>query len=166
MGTANIQHQMRTAKAKTRVSRITVGRLYNLGNYEHVRYDVTVEVPEGESATKAMVGIERIIKALAPEKTASVKTHGDIIRERAHVDRMRAALKLDGPDKFRQRHGLFEGTPQEYIKRCYQSYVANRKKRVAWDRRAERARAKLDAIGGAAYWKDAKLDWESDENDY
>ena len=31
-----------------KITKITVGRLHNLGNYEHVRYELTVEVPEGQ----------------------------------------------------------------------------------------------------------------------
>lgn len=148
-----------------RVSKITVGRLYNLGSYEHVRYEISLDVAPGESAAKAMIGLERIVKALAPEKSACVKTHDELRRELANIERMRADLATLGEETFRQRHGFFEGTAKQYIKRCFESWKTSRKKRIAWDRRSAKARAKLDSVGGASKWKDAKLDWEND-NDF
>ena len=41
------------------ITKITIGRLYNLGNYEHVRHDLTVEVKDGESAATAITGMEK-----------------------------------------------------------------------------------------------------------
>lgn len=35
---------MSEEQIQTRVSRITVGRVHNLGNYENIRYEVTIDV--------------------------------------------------------------------------------------------------------------------------
>lgn len=52
-------------KEQARVSRLSVGRLCNLGNYEHIRYEVTVEIPEGADATRALKTVETALNTLA-----------------------------------------------------------------------------------------------------
>lgn len=84
---------------------MTIGRLYNLGSYEHVRYELTAE-------------------------------------------------------EFRRRNGHFEGTPEEYVQRCKEMHGQNVAERNAWEERSAKARKMMDDLGGAAKWRDAKLDWE------
>lgn len=48
-----------------RVSRLCIGRLCNLGNYEHIRYEVTVDIPEGGDVTKTLTTIETALNTLA-----------------------------------------------------------------------------------------------------
>lgn len=48
-----------------RVSRISIGRLKNLGNYEHIRYEVTVEIPEGCDATATLKTVETALNLMA-----------------------------------------------------------------------------------------------------
>lgn len=48
-----------------RVSRISIGRLKNLGNYEHIRYEVTVEIPEGVDATATLKTVETALNLMA-----------------------------------------------------------------------------------------------------
>jgi hypothetical protein len=55
-------------KTKTRVTKITVARLYSLGNYEHVRYEISAEVADGESAAEAMKSLMAITQRLKPVK--------------------------------------------------------------------------------------------------
>ena len=45
-----------------RISRIGIGRLHNLGNYEHVRYEVTVELPPGTSPARpaALIAMQTV----------------------------------------------------------------------------------------------------------
>lgn len=50
------------------VTKITIGRLFNLGNYKHVRYELTVEVPAGASVQAALEGAETVIEELSPKK--------------------------------------------------------------------------------------------------
>lgn len=53
-----------------KVIRVAIGRLHNLGNYEHIRYDVTVELNESEASNPGEVinKLERLLGALAPIK--------------------------------------------------------------------------------------------------
>ncbi len=146
-----------------RVSRITIGRLYNLGSYEHVRYELSVEVAEGESAATAILGMEKIIAALSPK--TSTHTRYELERERVRVEELKASLAaMTDEDYFRRNHGHFEGTPAEYVARVAESHAENLSRREAWEERAEKARKMLDDLGGSAVWKDAKLDWE--DNDF
>jgi hypothetical protein len=147
-----------------KVTTITVARLFNLGSYEHVRYEISVEVKEGESATDALVGLEKIIEALKPESQCCVKTNDELERDRNRLDQLRELLNKEGREEFRRRHGHFVGTEEEYIERCEAMHSSEELKRVRYEKRAARARQLLDDLGGAAVWKDAKLDWESSED--
>lgn len=148
-----------------KVTKITVGRLYNLGSYEHVRYELTVEIPPGESATDAIIGVERILEGMKPESKSCIHSQTELERESRHISALHELLSNEGSDEFRNRNGYFKGTPEEYIARCEQIYQENLTKRTAWDARAKKARELFDNIGGASEWKDAKLDWENDYND-
>lgn len=144
-----------------RISKITIGRLYNLGSYEHVRYELTAEIPEGESAGTALIGMEKLLAALSP-KTAT-HSRDELVRERRHLEEMATRLKLP-EDEFRRHYGHFEGSPEQYYTRCVACYNDNLGRREAWERRSERARKLLEDLGGAANFKDAKLDWECDDD--
>ena len=144
------------------ISKITVGRLYNLGSYEHVRYELTVEIQSEESATKTLEGIERIFSALNPKETGCVPTETDVRHDERRVADMKERL-ANGIDNFNQAYGFgYAGTPEEYIARCEQSLNDSIQKRKDWKARAKKARALLDDLGGAAKWHDAKLSWDND----
>src|SRR5438552_16974521 len=100
-----------------KTTKITLGRLYNLGNYEHLRYEMTVEIADGESATDALLGLEKIMDALKPERQACVHTRAELDRELNHVLGLRNDLSLP-ENEFKRKHGHFEGTPSEYYERC------------------------------------------------
>lgn len=51
--------------AHPRVTRLSIGRLCNLGNYEHIRYEVTVDIPEGADVAKTLVHIETALNTMA-----------------------------------------------------------------------------------------------------
>lgn len=142
------------------ITKITIGRLYNLGSYEHVRYELTAEVREGESPATAILGMERILAALSPK--THTHSRSELEREKLLIERMRLKLSDEGPEEFRRCHGGFVGTPEEYIERCEQSHAENVAARDAWEARSAKARKLLEDLGGAANWKDAKLDWEND----
>jgi hypothetical protein len=143
-----------------KITRITIGRLYNVGSYEHIRYELTAEVPDGESPATAILGMERILAALNP-RTA---THSrmELAREKQRIEELHRKLADEGPDEFRRYHGHFVGTPEEYIARCEESHAENVTKRDAWEARSAKARKLLEDLGGAANFRDAKLDWETD----
>jgi len=142
------------------ITKITIGRLYNLGSYEHVRYELTAEVPPGESPATAIIGLEKIISALSPK--THTHSRDELEREKLGVEAMRKRL-AEGLDAFHRSYGSsFVGTPEEYIQRCQDSYDKNVVERLAWETRAAKARKMLEDLGGAANWKDAKLDWDND----
>jgi len=145
------------------ITRITIGKLYNLGSYEHVRYDLTVEVKDGESPATAMLGMEKIINALSPK--THTHSRDELKREKMRLEIMGNELVLLEENEFRRKHGHFEGSPLEYVKRCNESHNENVAERDAWENRSAKARKMLEDLGGAANWKDAKLDWE-DDNDF
>jgi len=141
-----------------KTTKITIGRLYNLGSYEHVRYEISVDVGPKESAAKALTSLERIMEALAPNK--SKVEQSEIDRAERRVSEMLSERNKIGDDEFKRRHGFFEGTPLEYIARCAKSLEEEKAKREAYKERNAQARKLLDDLGGEAKWKDAKLDWE------
>lgn len=55
-------------KKKPAVKTITIAKLYNTGNYEHVRYELSVEVPQGCSAKDTFLDVGSIIASLGPIK--------------------------------------------------------------------------------------------------
>lgn len=145
------------------ITKITIGRLYNLGSYEHIRYELTAEVPEGGSPATALLGLERILSALSPK--TSTHSRQELWREGLRIAELGAALKaMADENEFRRKYGHFEGTPSEYVARCEQSHFENVKDRDAWERRSAKARKMLEDLGGAANWKDAKLDWENGDD--
>ena len=146
------------------ITKITIGRLYNTGSYEHVRYELTVEVPQGESPATAIIGMEKILAALSPK--THTRSRDELAREAKLIEEMHRLLSDDGPDEFRKRHSYFVGTPEEYIGRCESAHTASVIARDAWESRCAKARKLLEDLGGAANWKDAKLDWDNDDNDF
>lgn len=146
-------------KPKPRITKITLGRLYNLGNYEHVRYDLTVEVPDGASATKAIIGMERIIAGLSPLKNSPTRDECHLRLDAAYI----AKLKSLNAEEWKREHGDSKGTRKEIIGRYEKSLKEETLKRQKAFSTAERARLLFDDLGGAAHWKDAKLDWENDD---
>lgn len=141
-----------------RISKITVGRLYNLGNYEHVRYDLTVEVPEGDDASAAIVALEHIIAGLSPLKNACIKSEAELDRDQKEIDEMQTMPVVD----WERRYGHCKGTAREVIERYQAQLNENREKREKALAIAKRARELFSDLAGAEKWTDAKQDWEDD----
>lgn len=142
--------------AKPHISRISIGRVYNLGNYEHVRYELTVEVPAGSSASKAIVGVEKLIAGLRPIK--GVKSPGELTYDAGEISRMKEMSE----DAWQRQYGHCKGTRAEVTKRYEKAHAENVTKRTRALKRAAKARALFDSLNGSAAWKDAKLDWQDD----
>lgn len=137
---------------KARVTRVGIGRLYNLGNYEHVRYDLTIEIPEGADALKAFTGLRRLVRALKPMKA---KDHFFVRTEEivAKVDAMSPEERTDAVGR---------GEFTEEAVTTYREKIAKRQARA--DQRKVALRLFND-LGGAEIHKDAKDGWD-DEDDY
>jgi hypothetical protein len=136
------------------ITRITIGRLYNLGNYEHVRYDLTVDLQDGDSASVAVVGMEKILAGLKPDRVTKSKAYID--REQRIIDE----AKMMPLAEFERRHGNPVGGPAEYIKRLEDSLAFSKAERAKADQKCAKARSLFDDLAGASQWKDAKLDWD------
>lgn len=127
-----------------RVTSIKIGRLHNLGNYEHVRYEIAVDVPEGASASQALKNLERVLDGLDPK--GPVPDH-ELARA---VDVVRRAEK-SGEDSLEEWERVnLEG---------YRDAIA---KHQAWRDQQKLARYALDQIGGTGIYSDAKEKWDQD----
>lgn len=143
-------------KSKSRISRITVSRLYNLGNYENCSYSLTVDIPEGASAAKAVRAVEHILAGLAPLRNVFTP-------EKAEAEKVNIARIADlSADDFQRNYGHVEGGRREYLKRLRASLAKDILSGQARIARARKARDLFDNLGGAEKWKDAKNDWDED----
>lgn len=125
---------------QARVSRITVGRLHNLGNYEHVRYEIAVDVPEGASAAATLGNIERILADLDPKPPVN------------EYELQNAVKGLAKPAAEMEEYEL-SNIP------CWKDRVAKDK---AWREGRQAARAALDDVGGSRIYTDAKDTWDDE----
>lgn len=137
---------------RTQIRRITIGRLYNLGNYEHVRYELSVEIGEGRSAALALRNTLRLLKAVNPKPPIPAYEYE------------RAKLQIEKPDDWHKN--IEDKTQQTKVRR---EMVVEAKKAVkkfeTWVNRRHAAEMVLDDIGGTKSYKDAKLSW-GDDDDY
>lgn len=137
------------------VSKIGIDRLYNLGNYEHVKYSISVDVKEGESATHALRQLEAIIESLNP-RPVGVPTLSEIQQDEARYER---EYKMSAAE-FERYHSHVEGGPGAYFERVRAGIEEKKQKLSAWKEKMEKCRAAFDNLGGQAVYKDAKLSWE------
>lgn len=145
------------------VTKLTIGRLFNLGNYEHVRYEVTVEVQPNEPAEALFRGIETVMEALNPVKPQSVGDTTDLARMRQVIQRVQETPEyVDGElQDFGYSHELHrQQTKAEQLAVMEDEYFKFRAATIAWHERRRRALAALNDLGGAAEFTDAKLNWD------
>lgn len=136
-----------------KVSKITIGRLFNLGNYEHVRYELTVEVPEGESAATAVIGLENILAGLNPKKPRFVVDAREI--EAMEEDIINTRSKSD--EEVDRDHGF----PKALVLEGKEKRLMMAKSTTAkWSEIQEKARRLFDDLGGAEKFTDAKQNWD------
>ena len=134
-----------------RVTRLTLGRVYNLGNYENMRVEVQVEVPTGSSATAAFVTVERLLSELGESCP---------VEEYAYNSAMNRAALTDEQWKERCGDERWEAEKAEALK----EFAALDQEMKAWKHHQARARNMLDNLNATYTSKDHKLDWESDED--
>jgi hypothetical protein len=127
---------MKYAKVKT----LSVARLYNLGNYEHVRYEVTVEIPDGVTTKQTLADIVGCLKIMKPTK----KPFG--------LDEHRAILMK----------------PLETLSETEKLHLEEWRQEVSdWDHAQAMKCAALDKfekLGGVSKKTDAKHDWQDEED--
>ena len=135
------------------VTSITVTRLFNLGNYEHVRYGVAVEIQPGESAAETLAGLENVINALDPKRPQNVEDTQGLLRSRQHIENVR----MESEQIIQTYHGMDKAV---YLAELEKKHEELRVRSLAWFERRDKARQLLDDLGGAAKWVDDKINWE------
>lgn len=128
----------KTKPKKTgRVAYVTVSRLYNLGNYENVKYELSAEIAKGQSPSETLIKLVETIHALKP------------IGRPHYTDSLASARKK----KLSERN--------EYEKEHYAAWLEEEKRfRDAQERRRQ-AVLDLDKLGGNSTRKDGKDSWDS-----
>lgn len=116
---------------KPRVDRITISRLFNLGNYE-----LSVEVPEGESARNALLDVARIIKGVGPVKAPYGYQAAKDLLNKPYTSI--SPVEAEKIEEARKLVAEFDGAVN-YRDECLQ---------------------RLDGLGGTRVHKDAKDDWD------
>lgn len=127
--------------ARARVTHIAVSRLFNLGNYQNVRYDVGVDVPAEANAEDIFRELNYILAALKPIPRPNC------------VEELRRALKKDEADR------------SSYEKENWESW---NEVVAAWELRKklrQEAIKALDSLGGHSEFRDAKETWSDDPED-
>lgn len=133
-------------KNKATISRITIGRLYNLGNYEHVRYELTADIPAGVKPAAVLVNVLKIIRAVDPKPPSSKY---ELARALEIVAKVEASTEI--PEHEKDNLNLY----RDRI-RIHANWKANR----------EKALEALDRFGGTEKLTDAKLSWGDDDDGY
>jgi hypothetical protein len=129
------------SKSKPSISRITVGRLYNLGNYEHVRYELTVDVPAGVKPSHALTQVMRVLKAADPKPPCSNYE-------------LRTAWEALAKDPAKL---------SEYDRDNLETFKARVDRYDAWLGLKAKALNLLDQMGGSKVHTDAKEAWGFDD---
>ncbi len=150
----NPSHQLPLQLGGPRISRITIARLHNLGNYEHVRYEVTVELPLGTSPASVARELEETLAELEPKRPVSLYELGHAIKLLS-----KPAPKFSDFDDLPAgvAHVRFEEAQNERER-------AERliKKHEEWKADHEAALARFDRLGGTRLFTDAKDNWDDD----
>lgn len=132
-----------TQTPKTRITRFSIGRVHNLGNYENVRYEVQVDVAEGENVTQLMTNLENIL-----EEVRAVSNVSEWDYERAKEKLAKPASELSESEL--QNLDIYKKRVADY-----ESVNARRQK----------AKDALNSLGGNEVYRDAKDDWENNDED-
>lgn len=125
----------------SRINRVTIGRLHNLGDYEHIRYEISVDVLPSDNPSAIVTQLETILNDLQASSGVSSSS-------------LRTA-----------REAL--ATPASELSEWDAAHLQEYKERV---RKVEEAHAKrvaakesLFQLHGAAVFTDAKTEWDDDE---
>lgn len=129
----------------TRITRLSIGRVHNLGNYENIRYEIQLDVAEGENVAELVTNLENILENVQAVSNVS------------EWDYNRAKERLAKPASELSENDL--------------SNLALYKKRVAdyesVNARRQKAKEALNSLGGNSAYTDAKTEWEDhDDNEY
>ncbi len=125
---------------KTRVTSIVVERLFNLGNYENIKYGVRVEIAEGDDPGGVLVSLEGILNDLRAKSGV-----GD-------YELRKAKRILETPED--QLDDYEKGQLDQYRE------LVEKRQRAAF--RRLKAREALSTLNYTVEHKDHKKDWDDD----
>lgn len=129
------------------VTALTVAHLHNLGNYEHVRYEVTVALPDGAKPSEVLADVCAILADLRPLKVNA----WDLERARKLLASPEpAVVPEDAAYELRRSREVWEQA-RDLVKRS-----------DAELRRIARAQTAFDDLGGARRYTDAKNSWDDE----
>ena len=117
-----------------RVARISIDRLFNLGDHEQVKYSVSVDVAGTESAEKVFENLEKVMEALRPIRESEIQEIGYL----------------------RTRIAQYEG---EYRQKLQKELEETTQSISTRQQRHEKALRTLNELGGTVTWVDAKKEW-------
>ena len=127
-----------------RISRATIARLHNRGNYEHSRYEVTVEIPPGVDAGSVLRELDQMLEDIEPCSPVSM------------WDLRRAIDALKSPP--------IENDPHDQgNRRTYSEYI---RRHSDWEKRRDAAYARFTELNGIERYTDAKVHWDRDDEQY
>lgn len=134
-------------KNASKVTRIGVGRVYNLGNYENCRYELSVDVGDDAKPSRILRNLVHILVVANPKSPV------------AAWDVESAKKRLANPEEWHKNV-----TPEKERRRQIKQMVKEAKETVAkyeaWEKARVRALRLLDSIGMNIAHKDAKNDWD------
>jgi len=122
-----------------RVKSIEISRLFNVGDNEHVKYSIGVDVAGTESAEKVFENLEHVIEALRP------------IGEEWAINLKRLSDQAQAPD-----------LSDLYRQKLEQELVMETKKFAFVAQRREKALRTLNELGGTVTWVDSKREYEEE----
>jgi hypothetical protein len=125
----------------TRITGVTIERLYNLGNYENIKYGVRVEIRDGDDPRRVVAHLERIFDNLRAKSGVS-----SYELERAKESLAKPESELNSLDRENRE------TYQNRIRRHEQAQA-----RRKWAREA------LSILEFTDERKDHKQDWDDDD---
>ena len=126
---------------ETRISKILVGRVHNLGNYENIRYEITVDVGTNENPADVVTKLETTLEDL---QAVSGVSDYDLRRSKAILEKPESELEE------------FDRERLEFHRRRIAEHKA------AFERR-KNAKQQLAKFGGTEVFTDAKLNWDDDD---
>lgn len=125
-----------------KVTSLSVSRLYNLGNYQNVKFDLTVQIGPGESASQTFCNLTWILNQLRPLKTPDCQASYE------------QAIKLP------------EEQQSEYQKQHLQEWADQMSTWAEKKRRRSEAVAAFDALAGVSKYTDHTRNWDDDDQPF
>lgn len=130
--------------SQTKISRISLGRLQNLGNYEHRRWEITVELESGGDPAVTAVRLHQLLEILVARPPCDRLTvdHWKAIKS----DLQKATNELSEEELFRLQSA------------CEQIEQYDR-----WFSRRKEAMRLFRELGGFDVTTDSKETWSDDD---